>query len=274
MKRKFLLSLLFVCTAVLALGIASASADTYGKLTYKISNRQVIITECDRGATYVVIPNKLNGYPVTVIGDRAFSKCNDTLKSVTIPDSVTTIGESAFYFCTSLKNITIPNSVTTIGAGAFSFSGLTEIYIPDSVTDIGVGTFAYCQSLTTAIVGNGVTAINNVFYECTKLASIKLSSATSIGGWSFYKTVFTHIDLPENLESIDDDAFRGSGIKSITIPDNVKSIGNCAFYGLGWLKSVTFGSNVKTIGSGAFAGTGLVGNLTLCRTGKRNNPWS
>ena len=91
------------------------------------------------GLTSITIPNS-----VTSIGDEAFCQCYD-LTSITIPNSVTSIGPSTFYYCSGLISITIPNSVTSIGTYAFSgCSGLSSITIPNSVTSIGNWAFSEC----------------------------------------------------------------------------------------------------------------------------------
>lgn len=110
---------------------------------------------------------------VTSIGDLAFYDCK-SLTSVTIPDSVTSIGEDAFSYCSSLTSITIPDSVTSIGYDAFyNCTSLTSVTIPDSVTSIGYYAFSGCTSLTSVTIGNSVTTIgNSAFYGCSSLTSI------------------------------------------------------------------------------------------------------
>ena len=158
---------------------------------------------------------------VTSIGESAFSGCTG-LTSVTIPDSVTSIGESAFYYCSSLTSITIPDSVTSIGSYAFqSCSSLTSITIPDSVTSIGRYAFQSCSSLTSITIPDSVTSIGSyAFYNCSSLTSITIpDSVTSIGSYAFQSC---------------------SSLTSITIPDSVTSIGSYAFYNCSSLTSVTF----------------------------------
>ena len=129
------------------------------------------------------IPNS-----VSSIGNRAFYGCG-SLTSVTIGDSVTSIGKYAFYNCDSLTSVTIPDSVTAIGKDAFcSCSSLTSVTIPDSVTSIGEWAFAHCASLTSVTIGDSVTSIGeHAFYYCDSLTSVTIpNSVTSIGEDAFF----------------------------------------------------------------------------------------
>ena len=116
----------------------------------------------------MTIPNS-----VTSIGQYAFSDCY-RLTSVTIPNSVTSIGKSAFYRCINMTSVTIPNSVTSIGNQAFSdCRGLTSVTIPNSVRSIGQSAFASCSDLTSVTIPNSVTTIGGyVFYDCSGLTSV------------------------------------------------------------------------------------------------------
>ncbi len=120
----------------------------------------------------LVIPNS-----VTSIGSSAFSGCSG-LTSVTIPNSVTSIGYRAFYGCSGLTSVTIPNSVTSIGDGAFQYCrGLTSVTIPNSVTSIGDWAFYGCSGLTSVTIPNSVTSIgNSAFSDCSGLTSVTIGS--------------------------------------------------------------------------------------------------
>ena len=169
----------------------------------------------------------------SIIPEVAFYYC-DSLTSVTIGDSVTTIGARAFCYCTSLTSVTIPDSVTTIGGEAFRYcSRLTSVTIPDSVTTIGGYAFAYCDSLTSVTIPDSVTTIEGgVFCECYSLTSIT---------------------IPDSVTTIGEDAFfYCSSLPSIIVPDSVITIGDYAFYSCSELTSATIGNGVTTIGDEAF----------------------
>ena len=193
---------------------------------------------------------------VTSIGGSAFSGCS-SLTSVNIPDSVTSIGEGAFNDCSSLTSVSIPDSVTSIGEGAFKFcSSLTSVNIPDSVTSIGEGAFNCCRSLTSVNIPDSVTSIGEgAFGGCSSLTSVNIpDSVTSIGEGAFGGcSSLTSISIPDGVTSIWVSAFSGcSSLTSISIPDSVTSIGEGAFEGCRSLTSVNIPDSVTSIGEGAF----------------------
>src|ERR1035437_10047792 len=121
------------------------------QFTFTTNNGAITITGYTGTNTVVLIPDTTNGYPVTSIGGGAFSSTNIT--SVTIPGSITSIGDGAFYGCIKLASLTIPSSITNIGAAAFnSCLSLTNVVIPASVTSIGDYAFFYCTNLTAIVV--------------------------------------------------------------------------------------------------------------------------
>ena len=158
------------------------------------------------------------------------------IKTITIVEGVTTIGNSAFEGCSGLTSITIPESVNRIGISAFSgCTGLTSITIPECITSIESGTFYNCRSLTSVAIPSSVTDIGaSAFYGCTRLTSITIpSSVTSIGKSAFEGcSGLTALTIPESVTNIGEHVFNGcSGLTSITIPENVTDIGAGAFYG-------------------------------------------
>ena len=158
---------------------------------------------------------------LTSIGNSAFYYCR-SLTSIEIPSSVTSIGNSAFYYCSSLTSIEIPSSVTSIGGQAFSSCrSLTSIEIPSSVTSIGGQAFSGCSSLTSIEIPSSVTSIgNSAFSDCSSLTSIKIpSSVTSISQYAFSGCrSLTSIEIPSSVTSIGSNVFRScSSLTKITI---------------------------------------------------------
>ena len=256
------------------------------------------------GLTSVTIPNS-----VTSIGSYAFSDCSKltginvepnntnyesgngvlfnkgktelicypagkTETTYTIPNSVTSIGDAAFWDCSGLTSVTIPNSVTSIGYATFiGCSGLTSVTIPNSVTSIGNYAFYDCSGLTSVTIPNSVTSIGNyAFYNCSGLTSVTIpNSVTSIGDNAFKGIRYivysgTAEGCPWGAYGLADNDFvysdcEKTSIKSyignggdVVIPNSVTSIGEGAFYGCSGLTSVTIPNSVTSIGDAAFRG--------------------
>ena len=144
------------------------------------------ITKYNESDTVVVIPSKINGFTVETIDHGAFER--SAVTSVTIPDSVTFIGEAAFANCSNLTNISIPNSVTSIGLSAFEHcTRLKSITLPSSLRNISMFLFHNCSQLTTIQIPDSVLSIQDyAFGNCISLETIHIPvSVTSIGVYAF-----------------------------------------------------------------------------------------
>ncbi|MCD7827359.1 MAG: leucine-rich repeat domain-containing protein [Clostridiales bacterium] len=255
-KRLFsvILSLLLILSSVPLTLTAFAAPYEYGYLAYIVSNKEVTIIDCNTSISEkCTIPETLSGYPVTKIGDYAFSGC-ESLTSITIPDNVTSIGDGAFDNCTSLESITIPSGVTSIGGRAFSDCiSLVNIDIPNSIILIEYNMFSGCESLTSITIPDSVTSIGDfAFSGCTSLESIIIpDSVIRIGRYTFSGCEsLTSITIPDSVTSIEDWAFAAcTDLTNISISSN---IGNYAFYLCTSLESVTISGNVTSIGEYAF----------------------
>ena len=215
----------------------------------------------------------LSGSVIKTIPREAFYECT-SLNSVTIPNSVTSIGDYAFYECTSLNSVIIPDSVTSIGVGAFNgCTKLTSVTIPDSVTSIGIYAFYNCTSLTSVTIPDSVTIIGGgTFCRCTSLTSVTIpDSVTSIGDDAFNGcTNLTSVTIPDSVTSIGGRAFSNCRLTSITIPNSITEIGKLAFY-VCPLTSVTIPDSVTSIGDGAFSNCG---GLTAINVANNNNKYT
>ena len=207
---------------------------------------------------------------VTTIGDYAFWGCY-SFTSVTIPASVAIIGDGTFQHCENLTSITIPNSVMNIGNFVFSnCTNLTNVIIGNSVMNIGNFAFSNCTNLTNVIIGNSVTTIGDNAFFNSGLTNIVVNEGNkvyqSIDGnlyskdgavliiYAFGKTDTVFV-VPDSVTTIGNDAFYGcTNLTSVTIPNSVTSIGECAFYGCTNLTSVTIPDSVIFIGWDAFSG--------------------
>ncbi|MGN0448031.1 MAG: leucine-rich repeat protein, partial [Acutalibacteraceae bacterium] len=157
-----------------------------------------------------------------------------SLTSITIPDSVKTIGDSAFHECDSLTNVTIGNSVEIIGNGAFSWcDSLTSVTIGNSVETVGDSAFSWCNSLTSITIPDSVKTIgDSAFEDCDSLKSVTIgNNVKTIGEWAFSDC---------------------KSLTSATIGNSVKTIGNWAFSDCKSLTSATIGNSVENIGFAAF----------------------
>jgi hypothetical protein len=261
---------------VLALGLLcggmaiNASALTSGDFTYTVSDGKATITGYNGRASTLNIPATLGGYSVTSIGSSAFFRCT-SLTSITIPNSVTSFDGNVFNGCSSLTSITVDvNNTAYISKDGVLFNkngtsliswpdGKSAVYtIPDGVTSIGGYAFGYCESLISVTIPNSVKNIGAcAFFDSTSLTSITIPNGViSIGDSAFYGcTSLTSVTIPNSITRIPWSAFYGcESLVSVIIPASVTSIIQNAFRGCSSLISVTIPSSVTSIGDDVFKG--------------------
>ena len=232
--------------------LKNAVEDEYG-VKYSKDWKRLLRADNDLDGVYSIKKG------VKVIANNAFSWCFYSLKSIIIPDSVTSIGDYAFSECNSLKSINIPDSVTRIGYSAFKSCGcLTSINIPPSLTTIENGTFLGCHSLRNINIPDTITRIGrSAFEDCNSLTSINIPpSLTTIEDGTFLCChSLRNINIPDTVTSIEDYAFSEcNSLKNINIPNGVTRIGDSAFFNCNSLISITIPSSVIAIGMNPFGG--------------------
>ena len=180
---------------------------------------------------------------MTSIGDKAFYRCS-SLTSFVIPNGVTRIGTWTFLGCSSLKEVAIPSSVNSIGDKAFwDCCSLNSIAIPDSVTSIGDGALCGCSSLKYISIPKNVICLNgNPFFNW--YGKLECLSPNFI----YEDDVLFNKDKSKIISC------RVQGIRSYIIPSSVTSIGNYAFDGCDFLSDIVIPTSVTNIGRGAFRG--------------------
>ena len=189
-------------------------------ILYEVTDGQARVVGYEGTATVVRVARTYEGVPVTSIGTE-FKLC-ETITSIILPDTVTSIDVCAFQGWFKLNSITIPDSVTFIDYGAFTGCvNLKNITIPDFVTSVGKYAFKECIDLISITLSDSITSMSEgMFYECINLTSI---------------------DIPDSVTTIDESAFKGCrSLTSIEIPNSVTYIGSNAFYGCSGLTSMKF----------------------------------
>ena len=250
-KFKMKTKLLFLVVVLLLSSYAKAINFIANGIAYTTTSSTAIVTSGPNYSGAVTIPSTVSfnskTYTVTSIGDNAFQFCS-SLRVITIPNSVTSFGDYAFYNCTSLSVVNIGNTLQSIGNYAFyRCTSLSVITIPNSVTSIGNSVFYDCISLSTITIPNSVTSIDNyTFSGCTSLSA------------------FT---IPKSVTSIGNSAFRScTSLSAITFPISVTNIGSAAFSGCNSLTEITIPTSVITIGSSAFRSCTSLISITVSTT--------
>jgi len=188
----------------------------------------------------IVIPEELNDCPVKTIEENAFRNC-ENLSSISISNSVTSIGTKAFWYCSNLTTIVLGSQLTTIGDYAFDrCSSLSSIEIPNSVTSLGSFAFASC-GLTSVTIGNGIMNLKGgTFYGCRSLATISIPNSVT----SIEDATYSYMSSDNSWQNGSFGVFSDcSGLTSVTIPNSVMTIGSNAFTGCGQL--IMFTSQIQ-----------------------------
>ncbi|MBR6429924.1 MAG: leucine-rich repeat protein [Oscillospiraceae bacterium] len=214
------------------------------------------LTEIKLNGQVVTIPNSFINYcdaietitlPSTVktIEQGAFA-FNTALKTINLPSGLTSIGANAFYGCTALSiNAVLPETLTTLGSSAFKSTAIKKAEIPAGIKTIEGSTFQGCGALTTVKLNEGLEVIKtDAFASCISLASISFpSTLTTIEDYRAFQNCLdlTEVTLPKNLTYLGHSAFSGcAGLKTVTIYDKLATIGNQAFKGCTALETVNF----------------------------------
>jgi len=290
----------------LLLGWAALTAraqSSFNGFTYTISSGSVTIQGYTGAGGAVTIPAAISGDPVTVIYDAAFAQIT-SITSISIPSTVTSIGNETFYGCTGLTSITLPSAVTSIGAYAFDgCSSLTTVTIDGNLSNIGSEAFQSCSSLTSVIfLGNAPPfASDYTVFQGDTNATITYFSGTGWGstfdGIPATQFPFTYtntagaititgytgsggaVTIPATVSgapvtSIAASALAGSGITTITLPASITSIGADAFQSCTSLTNLSFQGNAPTVGANAFQGDSGASITYLPGTTGWTNPFA
>ena len=291
--------------SVLAADTTGSFEATGGMVYYEIDDaaQTVAITGCDTTVTAIEIPNSLEKLPVTKIADSAFSnkmsgyvKPHDSLTSVKLPSTLTSIGARAFYDCTNLSNADLAacTGLKTIGDRAFCATALADVKFPASLSDIGKYAFATCKLTNVDLSGctqlrsvsDGSFYINeglisvklpstlisigaNAFDNCTGLLNVDLSACTeltTIGSYAFRNSALTAVEFPTSL--VDVSGFTDCKLTNVDLSGctQLRSIGEDAFYKNKELVAVKLPSNVEIIDKDAFMSCEKLAdvNFTAC----------
>ena len=239
------------------------------------------VASTSTGSYDITIPEKLDDHPVTGLGESSFSGtyspdhpknytllsfCNQ-IQSVTIPESVTSIGKSAFEHCSKLDSLTI-NGVATSMIGAYAFNGctsLTSLSLVGSFQTIGDYAFAYC-GMTSLTIDANITSIGEFAFSSCSLTSLSLTgNVQKIGDHAFYScSSLNTVTFPKSPTSIGSHAFDScTSLNPIEIPGTVTEIGDCAFYNCDGLISATIEEGVQSTGADMFYGCDNLATVKL-----------
>ncbi len=233
------------------------------------SSGEATITKYNGKASYLRIPDTIDGYPVTAIGDGAFQN-NEYLTTLIIPDTIDSIGNSAFAGCTSLATLTLPDADFTIGQYAFNgCTSLSSLEVPSGVASMGFGAFRGCTSLSELSVPGSVYhkrtnysdwgydhLLSDVFPDCTSLRKVTVTGG-AVARYAFadYKQGLLTVVLGEGVSSVGDSAFlRNTALKAVVWPSTLASVPSGCFEACTSLTSITLPEGIESLGDSSFSG--------------------
>ncbi|MGB0744991.1 MAG: leucine-rich repeat protein, partial [Opitutales bacterium] len=235
-----------------------AQAETlkyYGSFAFYNRGSYVEIVE-NQGINHygdLVIPDSIEGLPVTRIGDAAFK--DQTIETVVIPDSVRFIGDDAFYRCEELTSVYLSKNLSEIGDRAFyDCEGLMQLSLPASLRIMGSAAFRYCSNLSSIPLPDGLHSMGDYVFANTAITSLEVPmSIDRIPAFAYSGTSLSEIAIPSHVVEIGEHAFSScQQVRSLDLGTNVSRIGEYAFSGCHSLSAVVIPDNVKHLGSGSF----------------------
>jgi hypothetical protein len=231
-------------------------ATVRAQFTFTTNNGSIMITGYTGPGGAVTIPSTTNGWPVTAITNFAFASSTNII-SISIPDSVTNMGEGVFSGCPALTSVALGNGIASIPVSAFSdCMALPAFAVGNGVTSIGAGAFSGCENLTNFTMGSNVTSIGNgAFFSCTSLPAITIGGGvTDIGITAFdFCESLASVVIPDSTTNIPYDAFANClALTNVTIGRGVTSVGQNAFWGCGRLQTLVLPASVSSIGYQVF----------------------
>ena len=265
----------FYCAPIEKINVANDNPN-YSSVNGVLFNKEqttLIQYPCGKQGAYT-IPNS-----VTSIEEYAFYSCHG-LTSLTISNSVTEIGYDAFQFCTNLSDFNVADdnpNYSSINGVLFNKEKTTLLFyppgkwgsysIPDATTTINNSAFFWCEKLISITIPNSVTNIGSqAFYYCSNLSSVTIPNSVTSIGWGAFSdcSSLTSATISNSLTSIESGLFSDcSHLQSVIIPNSVTSIGDYAFYGCSGLTSVTIPNSVTNIGDDAFYGCSGLTSITI-----------
>lgn len=257
---------------------------------YINNDTEISIVDYVGDDTNVVVPDTIDGLPVTEIGNYAFSDCS-SIETVEIPPSITRIGYEAFEMCDNLETFTVGENIEEIGNYCFyGCPSLKTVYY-NATSDNVIAYYAFvgCDALEKFVVSDRVTYIPDyILSDAYTLAEVELSEnieRIGYGAFSYcmnlksinlpeklkviesdtfcYCSSLSELELPKSLIRIDSNAFYGCGISEADLPDTLTNIGSYAFYNCTKLTSVDVPESVTTIGSYAFSSCSNLSHISI-----------